>query len=337
MWQGVYGHDDIAEQFRQTLTVGRLASTYLFIGPEGVGKRTFALKLAQALLCMENDPARLEPCGQCESCRLVAVGNHPDLDVIGLLPGKRELLIRQFIGEDETRNREGLCHNLALRPMLGQRRVAIIDDADWLRIESANCLLKTLEEPPPGAVIILIGTSRSRQLPTLLSRAQIVRFMPLPPDAMRELILTEGFAADEEAATKLAERSGGSLARARDLADAALWEMRDRFFAQWNVGDLDVSRLVRELDEFINAAGKEADARRQRFRQFLGLVADAFRQSLRATAAADSIDEATLAALDRCLEAEEQIDRNANQSTLLESWIDELDALLGRRTEPARR
>src|SRR5687767_11324869 len=128
MWQGIEGHDAVAEQFRSTLAAGRLASTYLFVGPEGVGKRTFALKLAQSLLCTANDAAALSPCGQCESCRLFAAGSHPDLDLIGVAPGKRELTIGQFIGDGEKRNREGLCHNIAMRPMLGRRRVAIIDD-----------------------------------------------------------------------------------------------------------------------------------------------------------------------------------------------------------------
>src|SRR5687768_7436957 len=169
MWQTIQGHDAVVEHFRQTLAAARLASTYLFVGPEGVGKRSFALKLAQVLLCLRNDPAEMSPCGECDSCRLAAAGSHPDLDVVGLLKDKRNLLISQFIGEDQSRNREGLCHNIAMRPMLGGRRVAIIDDADRLTTESANCLLKTLEEPPPGAVIILIGTSRSRQLPTILS------------------------------------------------------------------------------------------------------------------------------------------------------------------------
>ena len=219
--------------------------------------------------------------------------------------------------------------------MLGRRRVAIIDDADWLQTESANCLLKTLEEPPPGAVIILIGTSRSRQLPTILSRSQVVRFQPLPLETVRDLALANGLAADEAAAARLAERSGGSMTRARDLADDALFEMRDRFLAQWSSGHLDASRLARELEEFINAAGKEADARRRRFHQLLALLADKFHATLRQSAIDGQPSEMTLAAIDRCLEAEEQIDRNANQSTLLESWLDDLATLRHGPHEPA--
>ncbi|HEX6963790.1 MAG TPA: DNA polymerase III subunit delta' [Lacipirellula sp.] len=328
MWLTLQGHDAVVEQFRRTLTAGRLASTYLFVGPEGVGKRAFALRLAQVLLCLRNDPAAMNPCGECESCRLAAAGNHPDVDVVGLLKDKRNLLISQFVGEDDKRNREGLCHNIAMRPMLGPRRVAIIDDADRLTTESANCLLKTLEEPPPGAVIILIGTSRSRQLPTILSRAQVVRFQPLPREVVHDLILAEGVADNAADAQRLAERSGGSLTRARDLADDALFEMRDRVVSQWDAGALDMSRLARELDEFITAAGKEAEHRRQRFRQLLSLVAGRLSERVRADAESGQADERTLEAIDRTLEAEEFVDRNANQATLLESWLDSLATLL---------
>jgi DNA polymerase-3 subunit delta' len=277
------------------------------------------------------------PCGECDSCRLAASGNHPDLDVVGFKPGKRQLGIGQFIGEDEMRGKEGLCHNIALKPMLGTRRVAVIDHADTLTTESANCLLKTLEEPPPGAVIILIGTSRSRQLPTILSRAQIVRFQPLPVDVVRDLILAQGIATDASAAQRLAERSGGSVTRARDLADDALFEIRDRLVAQWTGGAFDMARLAREFDEFVSATGKEAADRRRRIDQVLSLIADKLTALVRESADAGAVDQRLLAAVDRTLQAQEQIDRNANQATLIESWLDDLAGLLPHRTEPARR
>ena len=88
MWRGIFGHDEIVERFRQTLAAGRLASTYLFVGPPGIGKRRFAMELARSLLCTESPDAALEPCGQCDSCRLFAAGNHPDLEVVGLPPDK---------------------------------------------------------------------------------------------------------------------------------------------------------------------------------------------------------------------------------------------------------
>ncbi len=329
MWQGIQGHDEVVARFRRTLAAGRLASTYLFIGQEGVGKRALALKLAQALLCTRSDATSLDPCSVCESCVLAAAGTHPDLHVVERLPGAKFLKIEQFIGDREHRHREGLCHEIALRPLVGRRRVAIIDDADWLNQESANALLKLLEEPPPGTVIILIGTSRSRQLPTILSRAQLVRFQPLPVEAVFELALAQGLASDAGAAAELADRSGGSLVRARELADPLLEQARGLLASAWRSDDVDVPGVVREIDELIAAAGKEADARRGRFRQILAMAGDALRDSLRQSPTPGVATERTLAALDRCLEAEEQLDRNANQATLLESWMDDMASLAG--------
>jgi DNA polymerase-3 subunit delta' len=269
----------------------------------------------------------LEPCEKCHSCLLCEAGNHPDVLLVERERGSKLLKISQFVGEDERRHREGLCHDLSLRPLMGRRRVAVIDDADWLNKESANCLLKTLEEPPPGAVIILIGTSRSRQLPTILSRAQVVRFHSLPQEAVRDIALAEGLAGSADAAERLAERSQGSLALARTLADPELCQACQRVAAAWQSGEVDGPRLAREIDELIAAAGKESDARRTRFRQFLNLVTDTLVQSLRRSDLHGASAERTLSAIDRCLEAEDELDRNANQATLLETWLDDLTVL----------
>ncbi len=231
MWQGILGHDDIAERFRRTLAAGRLASTYLFVGPPGIGKRRFALELAHALLCTEAAEADLKRCGQCESCRMFAAGNHPDLEIVGLPADKSSLPIELFIGDREHRNQDGLCHRLGLRPFFGRRRVAIVDDADHLGIASANCLLKTLEEPPPSALLILIGTSPSRLLPTIRSRSQVVRFQPLAPDTVATILTDNGAVADRELAQRVAELSEGSVERAMRLAEPALWGFRDQLFS----------------------------------------------------------------------------------------------------------
>ena len=191
MWQGILGHDAVAQRFRATLRRGRLASTYLFVGPSGIGKKKFAMMLAKALLCSEAGEDPLEPCGHCESCRLFAAGNHPDLDVVGVPPDKSALPVELFIGNKDHRNRDGLCHRLALKPYLGGRKIAIIDDADFFNQESANCLLKTLEEPPPRSLVVLIGTSATKQLPTIRSRAQVLRFQSLPVEVVADVLLQQ--------------------------------------------------------------------------------------------------------------------------------------------------
>lgn len=325
MWQGVRGHDAVLERFRQSLACGRLASTYLFVGPEGIGKRTFAEALTKVLLCENPDEVTLAPCNSCESCKMHAAGNHPDIDRIARPEGKRTLPIDLFLGDREHRNKEGMCHNLAMRPMLGHRRVAIIDDADWLSPESANCLLKTLEEPPPRAVIILIGTSRSRQLPTILSRCQIVRFHPLPAAELGPLLVEHGLATDVSAAETLASEADGSLSKAVELADEELREARSRLATQLTSPQMDLPRLSADLTGLITSAGKDAEARRQRFRTLLSSAIATFSQMLPKGTLSET--DYALSALDRCLEAEEQLGRNANQNTLMESWLDDLAEL----------
>src|SRR5262249_9124798 len=138
-WQGIHGHDEIVDRFRGSLVRGRLATTFLFVGPPGVGKHAFALKLAQALLC----PARsadLNPCDRCPSCVQVAAGTHPDLLHVAKPADKSEIPVALLIGPKERRMEEGLCHDISLKPFMGGLRIAIIDDADCLNEEGANAL-----------------------------------------------------------------------------------------------------------------------------------------------------------------------------------------------------
>jgi DNA polymerase III subunit delta' len=331
MWQSILGHDDVVEQFRRSLASGRLASTYLFLGPEGIGKRSLAVRLAKALMCKHGPEQELAPCGRCESCLLLDAGNHPDLDIVGLPAGKRQLPVETFIGDRDHRNQEGLCHNLALRPQLGRRRVAIIDDADYFTTESANCLLKTLEEPPHGVVIFLIGTNRSRQLPTILSRSQVVRFQPLPLDAVTRLLAEQGLADSPQQAERLAAESGGSLHSATVLASVNLAEFRQRFRNLFASGFRDGPRLADVVHDFVNAAreeGTEAELRRQRLRLVFGVAVERLRQDLTAVPNEMLRQDTVLAALDRTLQAEEELDRNANLATLVECWIDDLAQIL---------
>lgn len=325
MWHGILGHDDVVEQFRRTLASGRLASTYLFVGPPGVGKRRFAIELAHSLLCLESDEATLEPCGRCDSCRMFAAGSHPDLELIGLPPEKATLPIDLFIGDREHRNQEGLCHRIGLRPFFGRRRIAIIDDADHFGIPSANCLLKTLEEPPPSALLILIGTSPSRQLPTIRSRAQVVRFRGLDVETVAQILVESGAVADRQLAMRAAELSEGSVARAQQLADPALWSFRDQLSSALTVPPIDSVRLARAVQAFVDEAGKESSQRRERLRIVIGFAVEFYRLKLRM----DRPHEAALQSLEACLASLEQIDRNANLGLVIQHWSEELSRFSG--------
>ncbi|REK10888.1 MAG: AAA family ATPase [Planctomycetota bacterium] len=346
-WQGIEGHDEVAQRFCRALARGRLASTFLFIGPAGVGKRTFAEKLAQALLCPHVDEAELAPCGRCDSCVQAASHTHPDLLIVEKPPEKSFIPVSAFIGEDQRRMREGLCHDIAMKPFMGGRKVAIIDDADYLNEEGANALLKTLEEPPPRSVLILIGTSAERQLPTIRSRAQMIRFAGLPDATLAEILLARELATDRDQAQRMASFAGGSLQRAVELADESLWAFRGELLVGLSAPVLDSVAVAGQLVPFVDAAGKEASARRARARQVVAFAVEFYRQLVHALCGATTVGDAELlraveqcathwrgdletatACIDRSLETLAHIDRNAHLATALECWLNDLAEII---------
>lgn len=342
-WQGIEGHDDLVAQFRTRLTLGRLASTFLFVGPEGIGKRTFARKFAQTLLCHVHDPVELNPCGRCENCVQIAANTHPDLLQVAKPADKSEIPVAAFIGPKERRMQEGLLHDIWMKPTFGGRRIAIIDDADALNEEGANSLLKTLEEPPPNAVLILIGTSLERQLPTIRSRSQIVRFQPLPAALVARLLVSQGLIDDPSQAERLAAHSDGSLSRAVSLADPKLWDFRRQLLGQLAGPLEDAFTTSKQVLAFIDEAGKEATERRARARVVLGFVVEFYRAIARGLVGGPTLNDSEVSALveracrawtgdvdsavactERTLEALEHLDRYANQTSLIEGWLDDL-------------
>ena len=327
MWQGIIGHDNVVEHFRRMLAAGRMASTYLFVGPPGIGKRRFAVELAHALLCTEAKEESLTPCGQCESCRVFAAGSHPDLDVVGLRPDKADLAISQFVGFDDELKQEGLCNRIALKPFFGRRRIAIIDDADHFNQSSANALLKTLEEPPPSALLILIATSPSRQLPTIRSRSQVVWFRPLENDVVAQILLDAGVVAEREFALRVAGMSEGSVERAMQLADPVVSDFRIQITAALGAQRIDSVRLARAIQAFVDEAGKEPAQKRERLKCVISFAVEHYRLRLRDTSVRNS--DAVIGQLDACLTALEQIDRNANVGLIIQAMCEEIAARPG--------
>ena len=298
-WQGIEGHDTVVERFVVAQARGRIAGTYLFLGPEGVGKATFAQALAKALVCPKPSPG-LIPCGLCPSCLQADAGSHPDIDVVAKPEDRATIPLETFIGDRDNRMREGLCWRILLRPALGKRKVAIILDADFLAEEGANCLLKTLEEPPDGAVIILVGTALERQLPTIrIARARVLLDPELAPVRARFLALLaarplqgvdlskEVQAAVEEAGKDAPPRR----ARLRIILGAAIEFFRAAL--RQGAGDVDVPIDDPALARAVHAWG-------------------------------GSVEEAT-DALRSTLDALDAIDRNAHLPTLVDGWSARLE------------
>jgi DNA polymerase-3 subunit delta' len=348
-WTDLLGHQQQRDWFRTAIASSRMATSFLFVGPEGIGKRTFARLLAKSLLCQRTEDQSLEFCGACENCAQVEASTHPDLIEIFKPADKAFIPIELLIGEREKRMREGLCHDISLRPYSGRRKVAILDDADYLNVEGANSLLKTLEEPPLGSVLILIGSNLQRQLPTIRSRCQAIIFRPLTLEQLQILIQRNAIADTPERAQEIAGLCSGSLTEAKLLADPELGEFRSALFEILAGDRLNFNELSKSCGSVIDAVGKDGRAKRERAKLLLRGCASFYRAiSLRLAGESDRSDSGLAAAVDRamqswstgvhgavqcwerCLLATEHVDRNANQTSWLEDWATSLAQLSGK-------
>ncbi len=201
-------------------------------------------------------------------------GTHPDVLRVAKPEDRQELPIRVI---------RDLCIDLGLKPMSGRRKVAIVDDADDLNDEAANAFLKTLEEPPPGSTLILVGTSAEGQLDTILSRCRVVRFDPLPESELAEVLLEQGIVetkaeADPTRQARRGERGPSPRPGRPGPRPSSVGDSSTRS------PPLMVSTpraLARRIEEFINKAGKEAGAKRVRARLIFGELVRLFRATFR--------------------------------------------------------
>ncbi len=195
-WQ-MTGHEWAEKLLRQHLATGKARQAYLFLGAEGVGKRTLALRLAQALLCT----APPEPgawCGSCRACRGVPRQQCSDLHTILVEEDRSQIRVDQI--------RE-LQRQLVLAPLESRCRVALLPDFEQANEEAQNALLKTLEEPSSQAVLLLTAESGDQLLPTILSRCEVLGLKPVPAAAISGALVARGAAPDQ--AALLAALAGG--------------------------------------------------------------------------------------------------------------------------------
>jgi DNA polymerase III subunit delta' len=333
--QHIQGHDAHIHAFAHAVARGRLAHAYLFTGPPGIGKRMFAQELAKALLCEQPGPG-LSACDRCTSCTLLAADNHPDFFAVARPEGSNELPI-EVVRE--------LCRRFSLKSARGRGKIALLDDADDLNAEAANCFLKTLEEPPSRSVFFLIGTTAERQLATIVSRCQVVRFTPLP-DKLVDDILQRRSIKDAKLRQRLVRLGRGSPGQALALAEPELWAFRKVLLEGLLQSRPDTVTLAKKWSEFVEEAGKETALHRRRATQILRLLIEFFDDALAVSLGnvgnmadpeeaalvrklADRVDPDTLLqVLERCLDADAQTGRYVQLVLVLESLIDALGVAL---------
>ncbi len=215
MLRDVIGQEVAVGFLRSVLARRRLTQGYLFLGPEGTGKRFLARQFAAAIVCSVAE--RDDACGRCQACRLAEQGGHPDL-VVAEPDGSSGIKIEQV---------RVILKAFGLKPMMGSGRVALIVDAETLTEDAANAVLKTLEEPPDGSTLLLTTSNADRLLPTVVSRCQIVRTMPMAPEAVGEY-LTRQRGVERSSARLVAQGSGGRIGRAIEMLSEGWIAKRER-------------------------------------------------------------------------------------------------------------
>ncbi|GAB1470337.1 DNA polymerase III subunit delta' [Chloroflexota bacterium] len=249
------GHEWAVDMLRRHVARGETRHAYLFSGPPGLGRRTLALRLAQALNC-EKPVAPGEPCGVCRTCKQIDLMQHPDLAVIQAMDDDGNSKEGGTLKVDQIRE---VQRTMNLKPYQSPYRVAIFLRFQEANDNAANALLKTLEEAPSHAVLILTADSPEQLLPTINSRCEILRLRSLPLEAIVSDLLERGV--DEDRARLLAHISGGRPGFARRLVDdAAVLDKREE-----RLNDLQTLLPAPKVEKFSYAEklAKDKDAMRQ--------------------------------------------------------------------------
>ena len=212
----IVGHGRALDLLRRSVIRGSVPQSLLFAGPEGVGKHTAAVALAQAVNCPDQTDG--DACGRCNTCRRIAAGTFSDVVVLDK-DGEASIKIDAL--------RERVIGPIGYRPFEGRRRVFIIDPADEMTVQTQDALLKTLEEPPPAAILILVTGYPDSLLATVRSRCRRVRFSALPDDDVVKVLTGPVCRVDPVEARHRAMLSGGSVERALAADGRAFVDDRD--------------------------------------------------------------------------------------------------------------
>ena len=184
MFENIIGNDEIKEEIKKTINTKKIANSYIFSGIEGIGKRQFAREFAKNIMCLQGGDCK----DTCESCKKFEEKSNPNYEEINSNEYKKDIITIDQI-------REKIVNKAYEKPIISNKKVYVINDADKMNEPAQNALLKTLEEPPQYVVIILIVSNDNAILPTIKSRCVIVKFNSLTNDEIKKII---GNVSDEE-------------------------------------------------------------------------------------------------------------------------------------------
>jgi DNA polymerase-3 subunit delta' len=224
----VYGHDWAVDYLRKGMLNKRVRHAYLITGAPNVGKNTLAHAFTMALNCQEPD-INGRPCGVCRDCKKILSGNHSDI-----------LYAESDGGTLKIEAVRAITSRIAMKPYEGRYRVAIFPDFDRAQPRTQDALLKTLEEPPPHAVLILLASSLETVLSTITSRSQVIQLRPVPAHQIRDILMNHYYVEEDDAAL-LARISGGRIGWALQAVQSP------DYLAQRNV-DLDLMEQIISSD-----------------------------------------------------------------------------------------
>ncbi len=206
-FQDIIGNHLIKEHFIHAIASGKVSHGYIISGEDGMGKNMFANAFANLLLC--EHPKDGVPCGECTACKQIDSGNHPD--VICVRHEKPN-----SIGVDDIRY--GLNEDIQIKPYSSEYKIYIVDEAEKMTVQAQNALLKTLEEPPAYAVILLLTSNGDTFLPTILSRCVILKMKNLSDAQVRQFLMPRGL--EERELETIVKFARGNIGKALKFADS---------------------------------------------------------------------------------------------------------------------
>ena len=240
MFNDILGNEEVKQELQQIIKSNKLSHSYLFVGTEGIGKKLIAKEFSKMILCLSDE----KYCNSCKSCIKFDSSNNPDFQIIE--PDGNSLKIDQI---------RQMQRKVIEAPIISEKKVYIIDNADSMTTEAQNCLLKTLEEPPEFVHIILIGSNESNFLTTIKSRCTILKFKDIDDEKIKKYVRMKYGTDIPENMLQLAQ---GSIGKAEILKDKqelynTIYEIAE------SIDKLDLIDFLKKSEEIYNYTNEKIE------------------------------------------------------------------------------